>query len=481
MKDNLAYVYPERSRAGTYKHELEFYFYDGTRRIRIKERIRQLKEIGRAIARSGVMSKPLDLVKVAEFALNLGNRSRLSSGSLYQPDFLEPWQYNARYMFANLMGKNTERLLHECHAKFGGNNDGEGSEWREVAWAEETWWRTSPYSLTHVLHQSTVDPGCVAYAESMEKLACNRYTSMKAGRYLNKFFGGLGEATIKAWAERQAARGKPAKLSFMAGTDKAGWIRAYREGPHSCMQGEDCVQVYAHPTSVLRLAYLSEGESSIMARCIVREDKKEWIRCYPLTDSSENQKWHTAMNEAVKQAGYTHGNLDGVHLDKQEVPGYTGRYIMPYLDGDTTGLTEHATTISVGDDDDVNGQQQAGFVSFDGDGDEDEDDYMSCDMCGDRTHNEETYYIEASEENVCGHCHESEYTETSRGSLRNRHVVEIEGNRAYQYAHVDDTVRTHDGRRIHEDDHVVKTIDGVDTVFHEDDDDIPVSDTQENA
>ena len=68
-----------------------------------------MKEIGRAIARSGVMSKPLDLVKVAEFALK----------SLYQPDFLEPWQYNARYMFANLMGKNTERLLHECHAKFG--------------------------------------------------------------------------------------------------------------------------------------------------------------------------------------------------------------------------------------------------------------------------------------------------------------------------------------------------------------------------
>jgi hypothetical protein len=38
------------------------------------------------------------------------------------------------------------------------------------------------------------------------------------------------------------------------------------------------------------------------------------------------------------------------------------------------------------------------------------------------------------------------------------------------YAHDDDIATTHDGRTIHEDDVVTETINGVDVVFHKDDD-----------
>lgn len=495
MKQHLQYVEPTRSVAGAWKHR------DG-RKFALRRA--HLKKLGAQMAANGVMHKPLVPVKVAAFCMEAMN---LGLG--------EAWDHDTHVMMAGLMGPEWAAAMRMAAGKFCG-------PWEQVVWSGESWWVSSPCSLIHHLHQSTENPANVAYAESLQKMQAERYTSTKAGRYLTKYFGDvLSEASIKDWAERQAARACPAELKFIEGTDKDGWVKVYKDGPSSCMRGESCVEVYAHKKSVLRLAYLVQGDE-IHARCIVREDKKEYIRCYPNTSSTEGQRWHTAMQEAVEGAGYSHGNFDGVHLDKVRHPDvgrHDNKWMMPYLDNGSgrrcdTYVDDAGSTLVVGSDG-IEAQQQDGYVDF--------DNQSTCDECGDRMHEDNSCYVECEEISVCEHCYQNEFVcaigrrghettirqsdaievggqwyhteylsdnnigqceddseyyhiddlcSTSRGYVHNDRVTALDeedsdGNR---YAHDDDIATTHDGRTIHEDDVVTETINGVDVVFHKDDD-----------
>jgi hypothetical protein len=188
-------------------------------------------------------------------------------------------------------------------------------------------------NFLHHLHWSKKFPGQVAYAESYDKLVADRWTTCKPGRYLMKYFADiLNENEIRVTVEHMSAATLPSELHYVESNDPAGWVNVYANGPQSCMHGEDCVRVYAHEKSVLRLAYLSQN-GNVVARCIVREDTKEWIRCYPNTDSEENQRWHTLMKNHVTNAGYTYGNLRGVLLKAVKLGrSYEDRYVCPYID-----------------------------------------------------------------------------------------------------------------------------------------------------
>ena len=496
MRQHLQYVEPTRSVAGEWKH---------CGGVRFALRRAHLKKLGAQMAKNGVMHKPLVPVKVAAFCIDA---MIMGSG--------EPWSYDTHVMMAGLMGPEWAAAMRMAMGKF-------GHQWEPVAWSGVSWWVSSPYHFIHQLHQSTENPANVSYAEGLQKMQAERYTSTKAGRYLTKYFPELGEVKIKMWAEKQAARACPAELKFIEGTDKAGWVQVYKDGPESCMRGEDCVEVYAHAKSVLRLAYLAQGKE-IHARCIVRDDKKEWIRCYPNTSSTEGQRWHTAMETAVTNAGYTHGNFDGVHLDKVRHPDagkYDNKWMMPYLDNgagrrcDTcVNESRDGATLVVGSDG-VEAQQQSGYVDF--------DNQQTCDECGSRMDEDNYCYVEGEEISVCEHCCQNEFVcaLSRRGhetTVRNSDAIEVGGewyhteylsdNDIYQceddgeyyhmddlchtsrghvhtdrvtaldeedsdgnsYAHDDDIATTHDGRTIHEDDAVTETINGVDVVFHKDDD-----------
>ena len=505
MRKHLKYYEPSRSIAGAWKHGYSWDF---------RSRRRDLKQLGKMSASSGVMTKPLDPVKIAKFCIQ-----SMSSG------FADPWGYSVRAMLGVLMGSPDVRdMLHTTNENFDSGYTSR-ERWNHVVWAEEEWFTGSPYAYVHALHQAVDNPANVAYAESFDKMKLDRYTSTKAGRYLTKFFGGtdgvLTETQIKYWAERQAARACPAELKFIAGDDKDGWVRVYKDGPQSCMHGEDCVQVYAHEKSVLRLAYLTQGDE-IMGRCIVREDKMEFIRCYPNGTSTENTRWQVAMQEAVEKAGYTHGNFHGVHLDKVQYEGggrYEEKYMMPYLDNGSgrrcdTCVEDAGSTLVVGSDG-VEAQQQHGYVDF--------ENQATCDECSDRMHEDEGYYVDSEEITVCEHCYENNFISAlgRRGHdvmIRTDNAVEVDGNyydpnyladndiyacevdgeyyplnqlcstsRGYvhedacvsldledsdgnTFAHSDDTSTTHDGRVIHEDDAVTETVNGEDVVFHKDDD-----------
>lgn len=381
MKCDLYYVAPVRSTLGEYKH-------NGGRRILFNVRRTELKQLGTIAAHSGVLkggAANIIPLKVAALAQDISGNTALSS---HIPDPVHIFDDLLRKYYPVFVA-----CLERDRVKI------ETGVWAPVMWANESWWLDSPYALVHSLHVSENDAGRIAFAESPEKLMADRYIVMKPGRYLSRFFGeSLSEATIKYWAERQAARGCPTELKFVEGTDadKDEWVRVYRVGPKSCMQGEDTVSVYAHDHSVLRLAYMQQGEE-IVARSIVREDRKEYIRCYPSPNNAELTRLHTAMVAALEAAGYSHGDLDKVYLDKVPVDG--SRFMMPYLDGcNYTHVTEVRVSGQdlwrVGDHG-IDAQTQEGYVDINP---------TRCDDCNDRMSEEEACYVESHDRTVCNHC-----------------------------------------------------------------------------
>ena len=263
MRANLSPVQYARSSQGEWKHN----------RYDFASRRHAAKVFGRMLARVD-RTNPAHL---AAFAVHVEQSNGVLSATR------EMWRYDMTNMltkFAPDMGQ----MLQRERSKFS------TGEWDSVPWVGMTWWEMSPYKYLHGVHMSTSNPGNIAYAESGVKREAGRYTSTKAGRYLTKYFGDkLDEKQIKLWAEKCAASAVPLTLRFIESNNPAGWVEVYHDGPDSCMSGEssECVGVYAHDKSVLRLAYVERGEAGILGRCIVREDTtpKQYIRVYPTKPS----------------------------------------------------------------------------------------------------------------------------------------------------------------------------------------------------
>ena len=395
--------------------------------------------------------------------------------------------------------------------------------WIPVPWVSASWANHSygtPLYPHHFVHISEEDPLQVAYADSVDKLIADRFTRTKPGRYLMKFYDNvLSESEIRTWAERVQAMAAPAELVFIASDDPAGWQHVYRDGPSSCMQGEDCVRVYAHDKSVLRLAHLVQG-NNIMARCIVREDTKEYIRVYPNTDGSENNKWHMSLRERLEGMDYTHGDMEGVLLDCVEAG---GGYLCPYIDSGNGSYMSASRVIRGGGeylllsrDGDWDAQNTSGVIN---------EQRCTCPECGDDYDDDDDFvYVECRGESICSYCADHNYTyayvslrhqdyvpddqaiycesdgehyaldyaneanvyqcevtcdwydlddlcQTSRGLVHADRCValDVDDSDGNGYAYKKDAVQTHDGRTIHEDDAETRD-DGL--VYHENDEQV---------
>jgi len=169
MLKHLWYKEPERSPLGEMKHD--------SLRDNWAESVKNFKDLGRVIAESGVMKKPLDPVKVMAWARSMdfaGGARR----AVYHVERCElAWL---------LLGK-THRVYDAFKAgtrKFYGGDH----EWQAVPWAREDWFRDSPYAYLHLLHIGEQNPLQIAYTQSIEKLLANRQTPVKPGRYLTQFF-----------------------------------------------------------------------------------------------------------------------------------------------------------------------------------------------------------------------------------------------------------------------------------------------------
>lgn len=207
-----------------------------------------------------------------------------------------------------------------------------------ILYRQDYWFYSyrKPEAKFHFAHVSNTKQGQIAFTASGEKGVADQQTTMAPGRYLQTFYDGLSSRNITHLANEFLSIHGAVELQFARTEDEIEDV--YINGPESCMSKEaENYRSDEHPSRVyglddhgdISVAYLvnttDDGES-IVARCIVWEDKKVFGRCYGDIGKLE---------QTLKREGYqcdSDGCLfNGARLHKIEC---RHSFIMPYLDWD---------------------------------------------------------------------------------------------------------------------------------------------------
>ena len=272
--------------------------------------------------------------------------------------------------------------------------------------------------ILHNVHQSEVDPMMIAYYPTLHHLRIKKEIRTKLGKYLSTFreYFNLSEADIKSCVEAHASFIQSRKgwnVKFIESNDPQGWIDVYKKSQKkprstedmSCMTDSDSVQVYANDQSVLRLAYMMDHET-ILARCIVREDEKAWIRVYPDPNGYPEGRF---LLDTLKTLGYEErSNLNGVFLSAiQKGTAYIAPYIDYGNDNDSTNQRGSIKTLDGKDYIIVGHGDQFELSTTNGYANDSES--MTCDDCDDRCTESETVYSEYHDRTICEDCRDNYY------------------------------------------------------------------------
>jgi hypothetical protein len=326
----------------------------------------------------------------------------------------------------------------------------------------------------HRVHVSLMNPLQIAHYPTLKHLRDGREVVTKLGKYLTTFkdFIGMTETEIKDAVEKYnaiVASRTGWEVKYIESTDADGFVRIYRDcRAGSCMKGEDAVRVYAHEKSVIRLAYIQSKSGEILARCIVREDFKQYIRIYPDANGSTEGKY---LQQYLKANGYTHGNLDGCLLQMIEHEDEDDIYVAPYIDAGLDGNGSEGSAQS-GELVDIDGRTYI-EINTHGDlsltmtngytDDVENEDESDCDDCGDTEHNDNMTYTYHGDY-ICRHCCDNNYSyawinNNTQDHVHNDHVIFVD-DEAYHvdvdlsafdiyycedtgdYYHIDDLVMT---------------------------------------
>lgn len=294
--------------------------------------------------------------------------------------------------------------------------------------------------VLHNVHQSEVDPMMIAYYPTLHHLRIKKEIRTKLGKYLSTFreYFNLSEADIKSCVEAHASFIQSRKgwnVKFIESNDPNGWIDVYKksqkkprsEEDMSCMTDSESVQVYANDQSVLRLAYMMDNET-ILARCIVREDEKAWIRVYPDPNGFPEGRF---LLDTLKSLGYEdRSNLNGVYLSAI-LKG--SKYLAPYIDfGNPDDETYQRGSIKtldgkdyiiVGHGDEFELNKTDGLTS--------DSEMETCDDCDERCDESETVYSEYHNLTICEYCRENYYfahvSRRSEDYIHQDYVIEVRG------------------------------------------------------
>lgn len=279
----------------------------------------------------------------------------------------------------------------------------------------------------HFLHVSKDDPTKVAYAQSWEHLVAGRWTRLKPGRYLTKFFGKNGsgreggpvisEANIRIMVQAFDLLNAPPELHFVENDDPDGWEWVYEHGHGftSCMVynhptaryldrrccGENHpVRAYARRGNGLRLAWFGVGfksdEGRVFARAVVRDDPilgvKGHVRIYG----------DDRLGLLLQAAGYGDCvDTEDVMLNRRTV---NGELLVPYLDGNE-GVRDMGDYLLVCDNECDYLASSTGIGVL-----PDRLSTVECDDCGDEIYEDDTYSVMDGYRTVCYHCRERNYT-----------------------------------------------------------------------
>jgi hypothetical protein len=266
------------------------------------------------------------------------------------------------------------------------------------------------YNTIYQLHFSVSEPSLVAYYPSLDHMRRGREVKLRFGKFLSNIKNeiGIDESTIKNYVDSYNAILQSRnnwRLDFIESEDQQGWLDAYRDESNlsSCMSECDSVKYYAHSLSVLRLALLRDDEDNVIARSIVREDKKEYVRIYPPSDSDSRGKW---LSSLLHDQGYSHGNLNGCLIKTFEHD--EGGYKAPYIDRGNNGSQrallesiDNKLYFRISDEGDH-------YLSYTNGRDREDEELFRCDCCGEYYDEDETSYYESIDACICSGC-ESEY------------------------------------------------------------------------
>ena len=318
-----------------------------------------------------------------------------------------------------------------------------GGEWTFMAWnsigiTDEQITSISYLFWLHRVHVSLMNPLQIAHYPTLKHLRDGREVVTKLGKYLTTFkdFIGITETEIKDAVEKYnaiVASRTGWEVKFIESTDGDGFVRIYRDClAGSCMKGTDAVRVYAHEKSVIRLAYIQSLSGDILARCLVREDLKQYIRFYPDANGSTEGKY---LQQYLKANGYTLGNLDGCLLQMIEHEDEDDIFVAPYIDAGVNGNGSEGSAQS-GELVDIDGRSyieinthgELSLTMTNGYTDDVQDeDESECDDCGDTEHNDNMTYTTHGDY-VCRHCCDNNYSyawinNNTQDYVHNDHVI----------------------------------------------------------
>jgi hypothetical protein len=301
----------------------------------------------------------------------------------------------------------------------------ETGEWTYMAWnsigiTNEQSQNISYLFNLHRVHVSLMNPLQIAHYPTLKHLRDGREVVTKLGKYLTTFkdFIGITETEIKDAVEKYnaiVASRTGWEVRFIESTDADGFVRIYSNClAGSCMKGMDAVRVYAHDKSVLRLSYIQSLAGEILARCIVREDLKQYIRIYPDANGSTEGKY---LQQYLKANGYTHGNLDGCLLELIAHEDDDDIFVAPYIDAGVNGNGSEGSAQD-GERVNIDGKE---YIEITTNGeltltmtngwtdDVENEDESECDECGDIEHNDNMTYT-YHEQHICRHCCDNNYS-----------------------------------------------------------------------
>jgi len=163
----------------------------------------------------------------------------------------------------------------------------------------------------------------------------------------------------------------------------------------SCMTGMSCVQVYDYDENLELLTVWKD--SKLVGRTLVAWRKHEsrdavYIRNY----IDHNLIKDHQMKAILAKEGLVQGNLEGIKLRKIEENHYS--YVCPYLDGNSTRVTEDSNYLIIDDYGEYSGTNTNGYL---------EDNTCGCEHCGERVHEDDINFIE--DVSICNQCLEENY------------------------------------------------------------------------
>lgn len=285
-------------------------------------------------------------------------------------------------------------------------------------------------------HVSQGDRSKIAYTQNEAKGQKDIQTVTSVGKYLNRHFD-LPDHIIRDLVSRH---GSSARFQFVHTT--AEMIYHLHRGPKSCMvwstdHGIKCDDgVTRHPYEAYdpkfgwHMAVRVEGDMTMgRALCMTSpmDGVKYFVRSYlrPSNESSYSQT-DDGMDTWLKEQGYT---KEGYWREGEKMTLHPARdnFLAPYLDGGErcVAVNERERLLVI----DSNGswicENTGGYATSN----EEDEDYFECEDCGDRTSDDDGYWVGRQEDvQVCDSC-------------RDNHYQYVYGRRGAQYyVHEDDAV-----------------------------------------